>query len=567
MDERWFSAWSIMLEAIAQWSVLSLALMGIGQLVRRLSKLDPVSSPLFSMWLGLGGLLMLSYVVHWFTGLATLPVLIALGLTALSPLIKCFRPQVIKKLINTAISNRIPIALMISAIAWFANKTIGSTENYDSYLYHLSLIDYFADSRLIPGIANLDTRLGLQSSIYNIAAVFQGALWGPQGYRLANGFIVLLLIAESVIRFVQIKSRSPLPSDLIIIFGTPLLLRQITPSAENWITSPSPDTAGAVLLLVAFAYSFDAFQTRNINDYSKALILCSIAITFRPLAIFILIFLTLAFFAVIKNKEVPFTQAIRIAIFSGLFLVSFLIHNWITTGYFVYPTSLSLGNPSWKIPAELMTNDQKWVESWAKAPGLQPSEVLGNWNWFKPWLSANFRSFQPYLEVFIFGLLLNLLQADKNSEKYCKSSLFSIYSLTALIVTGYFWLIRIPDLRFGWAVFIAIATFPLSVAIVRQGESSAFALKASKLFLGVSVVLLIVNCTIGSARPRLPVKHAERGFVEWTPKTQLVTLPNGEKFVTPAETDQCGRVLLCTKLIASDIRPYNVLGRTGYKND
>ncbi|MFM9071407.1 MAG: hypothetical protein ACKOPL_08070, partial [Acidimicrobiaceae bacterium] len=240
---------------------------------------------------------------------------------------------------------------------------------------------------------------------------------------------------------------------------------------------------------------------------------------------------------------------------------------WITTGYFVYPISLSLGNPSWKIPAELMTNDQKWVESWAKAPGLQPSEVLGNWNWFKPWLSANFRSFQPYLEVFIFGLLLNLLQADKNSEKYCKSSLFSIYSLTALIVTGYFWLFRMPDLRFGWAVFIAIATFPLSVAIVRQGESSAFALKASKLFLGVSVVLLIVNCTIGSARPRLPVKHAERGFVEWTPKTQLVTLPNGKKFVTPAETDQCGRVLLCTKLIASDIRPYNVLGRTGYKND
>ena len=567
MDERWFSACLIMLEAIAQWSIMSLALTGIGQLIRSLTKFNPVSSPLFTMWLGLGGLLMLSYVVHWFAGLATIPVVIALGLATLTPLIKCLKRQVIKKFIDTAISNRLPIALMISAIAWFANKTIGSTENYDSYLYHLSLIDYFANSRLIPGIANLDTRLGFQSSIYNIAALFQGGFWGPQGYRLANGFIVLLLIAESVTRFTQIKSRSPLPSDLIIIFGTPLLLGQITPNAENWITSPSPDTAGAVLLLVAFAYSFDAFQTKKINNYSSALFLCAIAVTFRPLAIFILIFLTLAFFTVIKNKEVSFAQAIPIIAFSGLFLISFLIHNWITTGYFVYPTSLSIGNPSWKIPIELMISDQKWVESWAKAPGLQPDEVLGNWNWFRPWLSANFRNFQSYLEVFVFGLLLTLMQTNKTSEKRWIPLRSSLFSLTALTVSGCFWLIRIPDQRFGWAIFIALAIFPLSAEIMRQENSSTFAFKASRLFLGVSVVLLIINCSIGSARPRLPIKHAARGFVEWIPQTQFVTLPNGERFVTPAETDQCGRVLLCTKLIKSDISPYKVLGRTGYKND
>lgn len=566
MDERWFSVWSIMLEAIAQWSIMALALMGIGLLIQGLTKFDPDSSPFFTMWLGLGGLLMLSYVVHWFTGLATLPVTIALGLGTLTPIIKYFRRHVIKKFIDTAKSNPIPTALMISAIAWFANKTIGSTENYDSYLYHLSLIDYFADSRLIPGIANLDTRLGLQSSIYNIAALFQGGLWGTQGYRLANGLIVLLLIAESVTRFVQIKSRSPLPSDLILIFGTPLLLRQITPNAENWITSPSPDTAGAVLFLVAFAYSFDAFQTQKINDYSNALIICAIAITFRPLAIFILIFLTLAFFAVIKKKEVPFTRAIPVVIFSGLFQVSFLIHNWITTGYFVYPTSLSIGNPSWKIPIELMRSDQQWVESWAKAPGLQPSEVLGNWNWFKPWLSANFRNFQPYLEVFVFGLLLKLLQTNINTEKRWIPSRSSIFSLTALTVSGFFWLIRIPDQRFGWPILIALAVYPLSAEIMRQGRLSTFEFKASRLFLAVSVVLLVINCSIGSARPRLPIKHAERGFIEWIPQTQSVTLPNGERFVTPAETDQCGRVLLCTKFIKSDIGPYKVLGRTGYRN-
>ena len=111
-------------------------------------------------------------------------------------------------------------------------------------------------------------------------------------------------------RFIHLKSRTPRLSDFVLIFGTPLLLSQVMPSADNWITSPSPDTATAALLLVTFAYSFDAFKSNTLSDYSSALILCAMSLTFRPLAIFISAFVILVFFAAIVRKRVSFLQSL-----------------------------------------------------------------------------------------------------------------------------------------------------------------------------------------------------------------------------------------------------------------
>lgn len=569
MAGRWLDAISIMAQAIVQWAVMSLVLIALGRAIRRLTKIDTTESPMLTLWLGLCGLLLLSYVTHWFIGLAALPVTIALLLIAASSLVQLplSRIAVIKNFLATAALNKLLTGLMVFAILWFANQTIGYTKNYDSYLYHLSLIDYFADGHLIPGIANLDSRLGFQSSTYNIAALFQGGFWGHQGYRLANGFVLVLLIAESITRFVQIKSRAPRPSDFVLVFGTPLLLHQIMPSAENWITSPSPDTATAALLLVTFAYSFDAFRTNNLSDYSSALILCAISLTFRPLAIFISTFVLLAFFAAMMRKKVSRLKSLPSIALSGLLVLSYLVHNWITSGYFVYPTSFSLGYPSWKVPTESLMGDQMWTESWAKAPGLSPDEVLGNWNWVRPWLSSRLGGFQPFIEIIGFAIILNFMRPTVSTRHQWKPSPSFIYSLTALLVSGVYWFFRMPDLRFGWAVFIAIATFPLATELIRQWDSLSISYNASRFLAVILVIQLGAGGLFWPSRPHLPGKNTDRGFIEWIPNTRLAILPNNQQFVTPTETDQCGRVRLCTKYLGSNISPYTVLGRTGYKTD
>ena len=569
MAGRWLETISIMAQAIAQWAVMFLVLIALGRIIRRVTNINTTESPLLTIWLGLGGLLLLSYITHWFIGLAAIPVTVALLLIAASTLLQLLpsRVAVVKNLFAIATSHKLLTGLMVFAVLWLANQTIGYTSNYDSYLYHLSLIDYFADGHLIPGIANLDTRLGFQSSTYNIAALFQGGFWGHQGYRLANGFVLVLLIGESISRFVHLKSRTPRLSDFVLIFGTPLLLGQVMGSADNWITSPSPDTATAALLLVTFAYSFDAFKSYTLSDYSSALILCAMSLTFRPLAIFISAFVILAFFAAIVRKRVSFLQSLPSITLSGFLVLSYLLHNWITSGYFVYPTSLSLGQPSWKVPTDSLIGDQLWTESWAKAPGLSPDEVLGNQNWVGPWFASRLAGFQPYVAIIGLALILKFVQPTVSARRQWKPSSSFVYSIAATLISGFYWFIRMPDVRFGWAIFIAISTFPLATELVKQWGSPSISSNAFRFLIVILVAQTVSGGLLWSSRPHLPRKNTDRGFVEWIPKTQLAILPNNQRFITPGETDQCGRVLLCTKSIHSNITPYTILGRTGYKTD
>ena len=558
-----------MAQAIAQWAIMLLILIALGRVVRRVTNINTTESPLLTIWLGLGGLLLLSYITHWFIGLAEILVTFAFLLIAASTLLQLLpsRIAVVKNFFAIATSHKSLTGLMVFAVLWLANQTIGYTSNYDSYLYHLSLIDYFADGHLIPGIANLDTRLGFQSSTYNIAALFQGGFWGHQGYRLANGFLLVLLIGESISRFVHLKSRPPRLSDFVLIFGTPLLLWKVMGSADNWITSPSPDTATAVLLLVTFAYSFDAFKLNTLSDYSSALILCAMSLTFRPLAIFISTFVSLAFFLAIARKRVSLLQSLSSITLSCLIVLCYLVHNWLTSGYFVYPTSLSLGQPSWKVPTDSLIGDQLWIESWAKAPGLNPDEVLGNQNWVGPWLASNLADFQPYVAIIGLAVFLKFVQPAVSARRQWKPSSSFVYSIAPIIISGFYWFIRMPDLRFGWAVFIAIATFPLATELVKQWGSPSISFNAFRLLAVILAAQTVSGGLFWSSRPHLPIKNSDRGFVEWIPKTQLVILPNNQRFITPSETDQCGRVLLCTKSIYSGITPYTIFGRTGYKTD
>jgi len=138
------------------------------------------------------------------------------------------------------------------------------------------------------------------------------------------------------------------------------------------------------------------------------------------------------------------------------------------------------------------------------------------------------------------------------------------------VVTGariWMWIRQNETLSLPELIGIAIATFPLATELVKQWGSPSISSNAFRFLVVILVVQTVSGGLLWPSRPHLPRKNTDRGFVEWIPKTQLAILPNNQRFITPGETDQCGRVLLCTKSIHSNITPYTILGRTGYKTD
>ena len=82
---------------------------------------------------------------------------------------------------------------------WLANHARGPLINWDSGAYHIQAVRWAEAFPAVPGLANLDYRLGHQSaSFLYYAAMDAGPLRG-QAHHFANGFCLLLLGVGSLI--------------------------------------------------------------------------------------------------------------------------------------------------------------------------------------------------------------------------------------------------------------------------------------------------------------------------------------------------------------------------------
>jgi len=555
----------VSIQALFQWLVVLGLLFPIGFFLARLFDNNALVFEARTAWLGLSALVTYLNLVHLFVPLSSHFVLG--GITLLSIVATVLHRTTIcmeiKHVFVSKSSNQLLNRIIFLGLLYLANLSLAPTANYDSGLYHLGLVRYLAHDSIIPGLANLHSRFGLSSSTYSIAAFFEGGLWGSDGYRLGNGFVLLFLVFECSKRFRRFKTHEIIPGDILIILSTPLILMLAIRDPWEYISSPGPDLSSAIVLIVAFAYSLDAFTSWSNVDMASAVAISALAATFRPLNFFTLI--VIAVVTIFRFIKIP--QSRNMAIFAGipsaLLLFSYVIHNFITTGYLFFPSNLAITHPKWQVPSDVAQALVEAIGMWAR--GMQPLFSTG---WFMPVLNQSKQDFYPMALIFVATLLLlGLKFLPVNSLQH---DIKRVSILGSLTIGGTFlvWFVGAPTPRFGFGVLYALAIFPLALLVAAQigdlKNSSKHAVLGMFIILVAQCAWIPLQFGTSMAMPAKPGNPHNLPVLPTITVHQFITNSGLVINVPDGGSDQCYRTPFCTTETNAKLHEITLFGRKGY---
>ena len=552
-------------QALVQWLTLLAIILPIGfflasRIDTQIKLFDPKSA-LF----GLIALVVYINTIHIFVRLNS-PIVLSLLFIISVTAVTIVRKEIVRDIKSSFVrqrsmqfSNRIYLLLAL----YLANLTLAGIGNYDSALYHLGIVRYLSESPIIPGLANIHSRFGFASTTYNLGAFFEGGLWSVNGFRLANGFVLLFLIIECSSRLRRSVSASTTPGSILLILATPVILSIAAKDPWEYVSSPSPDLSAAIVVIIAFAYQLDSFSTWSSIDIAVAVSVAALAATFRPLNLFALgIISIVAIFRYFRQPESR--KTILIGAIPGISIIfTFVLRNIIITGYPIYPGTITLGHPRWQLPSMVAKSDLEIIGQWAR--GMHP---LFSTSWFMPVLNQSKQDFYPmavFLVVTVLLIHLNVLKLVPLAPELRRATV-----LGSVMIGGSFfiWLIGAPTPRFGWGILYSFSIFPLAILLVSQQEAAK---NYSKYILvGIFSVLLAQTSWVplqhGKAMIQLSNRGLPNGFIDITePDTAPFKTRSGLVLYTPDDGgDWCYRMPLCTPYPNPNINEIRIWGRTGY---
>lgn len=411
------------------------------------------------------------------------------------------------------------ISLILLVIAYYASQPVGWD---DTLLYHLNAVKWGNLYSIVPGLANLHSRLGFNSSFFLFASMLDSWFMSARSSHLALSVLAAVLSVEYIWILLKSKERN---LKLFCLFTIPLIFFSI--AKQEVVASLSPDFA---LLLIALATAIEFLKKdRASTIVAIFLSVLLISIKFSAISFSALILLII----LIENRRlwkwivtsVPFL------------IIPYLLRNIYLTGWLLYPLPLFGFNVDWAVPKEQVKLLYTVIQTWARVPGIEWSKYVNAsfWEWFPSWYIRNQQSVE--LKIFIFASSLVLISPfmkiiDKKFIQFNKKMIYlSIISFISVVYV----FITAPDLRFSavfiWIFFASVVSLYFNV------------LKWSinvKIFAILSSCLLIFFASWPIRLENRPIFKSVRWETAWPTK-------NVNGILIPLEQNLCGNSdLPCT---------------------
>ena len=536
-----------LLSVLAGVLICLFCLLSWGQLTLRLLGLPKSTIQINDAWIGLASIIGLTNLVQlaapitWHLSLAVLAVALANSLTQEKHVWADFIHAFTKRCLEYPVLSILSLAgmLIISAGALLAPG------NYDSGLYHFPTVNWLNQHPITLGLGNLHGRLAFNQSYFSFVALLNVYPLLNKGYTIAGPTIILL--GFLTIAFGGLKNVAQgayLQAALLL-----LLSLQCTD-----ISAPTPDLAINVSQMVIFSQMLIFFwrhsqQQAIATDALFAFTLQCFLISTLKLSgmAFGLTALITVFWKCARIDKANPTLYGKLLILVGIFVFIHIARSLLLSGALFYPASFGLfSGASWAIPLETIQMELNWTYSWARRPGYEATQVLGNWDWFKPWLKA-----LP-LSSLICGLTIAIflpcfwMAKRKNGANIPVSvtnflptaQLVFIPLLTAIL----FWFATAPDIRFLGVIHILLAL--LSVWLTWSAIHHRANLKTeSQIFKYSFVSAIMILIALQLIRPKL--------FTGFEPLPTITLKANqthsGQLIYSPVTGEQCGNTSLpCT---------------------
>ncbi|MFM8896970.1 MAG: hypothetical protein ACKOE2_16780, partial [Actinomycetales bacterium] len=345
----------------------------------------------------------------------------------------------------------VPVVALFAMVLLYAHLSFGPLTNYDSGLYHLNAIQFAAEYRTIPGLANMSDRYGTNVSAFNLAAAMSNSPWGIEAFRLLIGLFAVLAATDLGLRLAD-GDRGAMRQPGFYVLGISLLISLpfIAGNPGYWLTSPSPDTASLLMTVVAGAYLADALADREPAWTQVALVTAALA-------------------ASIRTQLWVFVAAVVAALLVRAYLGRSADRPWWR------PAPYAPMPVSWRVTDT--TAVREWLLAWARSPGTDPAQTLSSWDWFWPWVQTSVNDWAIRGAVGLLGLALAVLlalrwnlsspgpQAGAISGRACG------LALAAPILTVLVWFFTAPDPRFAWGAILLVGAIPAGFALTWLGDA------------------------------------------------------------------------------------------------
>lgn len=351
-------------------------------------------------------------------------------------------------------------------------KSASPSEMYDEGGYYMPYIKWIERYRIIPGLGNIEDRMGFNSA-FHMASAFFGLAWlVPGGTYDLNGLLLLAFGAWCLGGAGRLLAPGiPRMSDVMKAFGLFFLMR-------NMLTSASADLSNILFgeaILILFMEQIEADAVHRPDRRYLLIVLYSLMVpTIKLSSLFVwLVPLYLTLRVLGAGGRIPFG---RLALAVVVVLLPWLGRSPILSGYLVYPLhQLDRFAVDWKVPHAVAERQYHYVSEFAKTnarPGesghLAEHRSLREWVpvWFARENAFN-RATAVALGIAMGSLLVFALVHFRWLWRHQRDPLFFGLIVAANVLL---WFFRNPSFRFGWAWAIILLAFAFHLALCRLGS-------------------------------------------------------------------------------------------------
>ncbi len=406
---------------------------------------------------------------------------------------------------------------ILAVMIWWAFQLCRSyPAAYDQGLYHLQSTMWNTLEPAVAGIANVQTRLGFDSSVFVFAAGMNIPFFGGWHFALASPVLIEGMVVTALL--LSIRSSAEKAARvyafiaIVFLFCEPRWLLQLS------YISPDPVVAIGIVYAVLLY-----LEKRRVAFLMWVPYLITVKLVAAPL----LLLLDWKFLKELRFKSPP-KQKVAAAL-GAAFLFVWVARNVVLSGHLLFPVAVTRLPVPWAVPTEMTVNTADWITSWARIPGKGLEETRGL-GWVSDWAKRTYENDQVKMAAELFGVGVFFL-VWKKAFRQVDWRLLSVIAVALM-----FWFISAPDPRFGIG-FIYAAGF----LILAYGLESIDLLGLQATNAWVVIAVLVV----GLASAARSEKQLE--WPKMMPlKLRLAFTPSGDRIWAPVPPeDRCFAVVPC----------------------
>jgi hypothetical protein len=461
-------------------------------------------------------------------------------------------------------SRPIPVLVLAPlsvAILWLANRALEAPSAYDLGLYHAAAVEYASNYAAIPGLGNLHDRLAAGDAHFLLTALLGNLPWVGSGFRLPNGLLVAMLLADVGFRVggrARDREFSFALRMALVSIPAVVLTVAIDPSR---LTEPDLDLSAFVLVVVGAVYLAEAVEGR-FEPAAAATSLAAFALASVNRPLFWL--MTGIAGVVLAGHARPRARGLLAAAIGPAALgLGWAARQGVLSGYPLFPLTIVRLPVDWRMPPASVDELDRWIRSWSRSHGGDPGDVLGSWAWLGPWLRRELTTYDVLVPLLLLVAAVLALLLRSPTARRAQAPLLAIVAPSVLTLAA--WFLVAPDPRFAlgpiWLVPIALAASALP-------ESRSAAVSPRALLGSAAIVVALGVGLVHIAGKRTFIPIAARAEAATPPSVVPFRAMSGLVLRRPVTgSDQCWSVMLCTPAPEATLRLRGATVQSGFRLD